>query len=397
MAYPTSMHEFAYLVQIVCSNSSIAMKNSTLDPVRSIAALLLWMWLPAMGLLAQSDRPCGAPLMVLTDCSVTTPLALGPNAFQAADAPIPVGCNAAYSHDAWLRVVAPSSDVTISFVMRNFGFSGTPPTPSQVNALFYTPTPDCNNLVNPIGCATNCPLALVCITLDGMEGHANARRYIGLTAGNTYYLRVLWNPVFTSVFDTVRLSFASTTCNICDPCGGIDVVLGDASNHFSARWENSQATLRCSTDDLGFEPNFLRSKDTKVWESVAQAPRLDGADWVVQDHATLPGQQYYYRAQFVDANGGNRLTDIAVLKARSKPWLQAATWQPEALQLNLALEGDARLQCYDLNGALLTEILLPKEETRLTIPKANLGSGLLVLKLSGNFPSKSELISGWQR
>jgi hypothetical protein len=382
---------FPYLRASFRENPAIDMGNIVASPLRFLVALLAAGFL-ALAVSAQTDRPCGAPLLPLTDCSLTTPLLLAGSAFQAADAPIPGGCNAGYTHDVWLRVVAPSNEVTISFVLRNFGFAGTPTSPSQINALFYTATPDCNNLVNPIGCATNCPLALVCITLDGMEGHANSRRYPGLTAGNTYYLRVLWNPVSAPAPDTVRLSFANTTCGICDPCGGVDFVLGQAEQHFAAQWESNHVSLSCESNPGGLQPTFLRSADAKVWQELAATPTRDGDLWVAQDHETQQGQRLYYRARFTDVDGLQSQTDIAEVMAGAKPWLRSATWLPEALQLEVALDADATLRIYDLQGSLLSEIPVSKQDRHISIPIPTPGNEVLILNLAGSIQAKTQLI-----
>jgi hypothetical protein len=392
---PVGIREiFSLIDRSRCKNPVINMENRAASSLKIFIALLA-AGLAALQVCAQTDRPCGAPLLPLTDCSLTTPLLLAGSAFQAADAPIPGGCNAAYTHDVWLRVIAPSNDISISFVLRNFGFAGTPTSPSQLNAFFYTATPDCNNLVNPIGCATNCPLALVCITLDGMEGHANSRRYPGLTAGNTYYLRVLWNPVFAPAPDTVRLSFASSTCGICDPCGGVDFVLGKAEHHFAAQWESNHVTLSCASDPGGLQPTFLRSADAKTWNELPASPTLDGDHWISRDDDTQSGQRLYYRARFTAVDGSQSQTDIAEVTPGAQPWLRSAIWLPEALALELAVDADATLRIYDLQGSLRLEIPVSKQDRHISIPTP--GNDLLLLNLAGSTQAKTVLIHNWRR
>ena len=350
---------------------------------------------------SQSDRPCAAPFFPLGNCASTIPLVLAGNSFQAGDAPIPAACNLGYSVDVWTRVIAPSSDFTLSLITRTYGFAGNPEDPGQMNVLFYEESPDCNNLFNPIGCQPLCFLGQVCISIDGMEGSAVARRFIGLVPGNLYYMRTLWNPSSTPAPDSVRINLSSFVCASCDPCIGIDIPLDHQAlqlnghsrqGHIALSWEAEGANMDAFT--------IQRSLNSMDWESHSLSLKTDGNVWSANDYDVQVGQPYFYRVQQQIENGAvlnSEVVEVTVgtQDAMAIGWLKGLEVNETAMVLQIDLEADAMLKVYDLQGKLLFEKSLDQNESELSIPKSKLAKGLLMLSLTGSRQSDTQLIRAW--
>lgn len=344
----------------------------------------------------QSDRPCAAPFFPVGNCASTIPFVLTGSSFQAGDAPIPLACNLPYSVDVWARFVAPSSNFTLSYITRTFGFSGASENPDQINVLFYQESPDCNNLLNPIGCQVSCALAQVCISIDGMEGAAVARRFVGLVPGSIYYMRVLWNPASNPAPDSVRISLADFSCSSCEPCGGLDGVLDNQSIQLNGQAFEAHVALSWEIEGArkdGF--TIQKSRNLMDWEDLSIPYSFDGKGWSANDNQVTSGDRFYYRIQQLQENGATRNSEVIEVQVGSQDWLKDVQISNEVLLLQLGLEADAKLKIYDLQGRLLCEKYLDHNVSQVSIPISQLSNGLLMLSLTGSVQAGSKLVRVW--
>lgn len=285
-----------------------------MKPLRILPRQGLWLlpWvlaffycLPVHFLSAQSDRPCGAPFLPATDCGTQGSLVLTGSAFQAADGPIPGGCNLSYTHDVWVQVVAPSSTPVVAVgTFRNLAFGGAVD-PTQIHALFYEGSPDCNSLSNVGGCPTLCSIGVVCLSTSDDDGHGRAWRFSGLTAGNPYFLRILWAPAPNPAFDTIRVTLSNATaCFPCDPCSGAGVILPAVKSRLDAAWEGQQVALHWQPDvpSLG-SSQLQRSTDGQAWEDLSQAWTAEEGGYRATDLPRHHAGGCLYRVQHTDLNG----------------------------------------------------------------------------------------------
>lgn len=331
---------------------------------------------------AQSDHPCGAPLMTLSSCTGPTPLRLAGSGFDAADAPIPPGCNAAYTRDVWVRVVAPYNNPTLSFITRRNLAFGSAQNPSQIVALWYSATPDCANLVNEAGCPSLCPLGLICLSLDNDESHALAREFNGIVGGQTYYVRFLWNPTFDPAPDTIRISLPPTRCMPCDGCAGSDVVLDAHALPFRAWREEDMVVLSWETGSDAHVGEFsvMRSSDGVNWAEIDIQHREADGGHRGQDLQPMNGTGYY-RLRHTGQDGAISWSEVVQVMGSGGDWLTSLAWDADALVLNIGKKSPQSVQVLDAQGRLIRrEVPL---DGMIRVPRSSLPSGVLLIVPEG--------------
>ena len=355
-----------------------AIAKAICQPLRLLIPIL---FLNVGQLVAQSDRPCDAFNMNVSDCNAQNIIVLAGSAFQAADGSIPVACDLPYTHDVWVQVVAPSSNPVVSVgTWRNMAFGGAVD-PTQIHALFYQGSPDCNNLINVGGCPTLCSIGVVCIDLDDNTGHGMAWRFSGLTAGNNYFLRILWNPNPNPAFDTVRVTLFANPCIPCDPCGGGAVVLDAAQSQLQASWDDGRVALQWLPEGAVYgDHEVLRSTDAQNWEPTDARLDLAKGGFVGLDQPPYSESGLYYQVRHSGVNGEQKLSNIARVHTRPGTWLRGQTWEAEHLLLHVDFESATRLQISDLQGRRLHLSAVEPGAQTLRIPRAALGSGMLLLQ-----------------
>jgi hypothetical protein len=348
--------------------------------LRSVMALLLALGATAHAF-GQSDRPCGAPFMSTSNCGAQTLILFSGSSFQA-DAPLPAGCNLAFSHDVWVQVVAPSSNPVVSVGTYRASSLGGAVNPLQIHTLLYEGSPDCNTLSNVGGCPSLCSIGVVCITIENFTGEGRARRFTGLTTGNTYYLRVLWEPNPNPAFDTVYVTLRDDgTCIPCDPCGGGAAVLAEQSSPLAATWVQGQVALVWEPESLSATRNTVfRSSDAQNWAPLDLGLEWDGRGYQGYDRPPHASKGFFYQIRSTHLNGEQEYSKIAFVSTVPGAWLRAEAWQPDVLEVQVDFKSVTQLRLLDLQGRSLWESAVQPGLQTVAIPRQPFRNGLYLLQ-----------------
>jgi hypothetical protein len=236
-------------------------------------------------------------------------------------------------------------------------------------------------LINVGGCPTLCPLQVVCIDTEDNTGAGAAWQFSGLTAGNTYFLRILWNPNPSPAFDTVRVTLFGGPCFPCDPCAGAVVVLDETQSQLQASWEDGSVALQWRPEGAVYgEHEVLRSTDGQNWEVIGARLDLAKGGFVGMDLPPHHAAGLLYQVRHTGVNGELKHSNIARVLTRPGAWLSGQTWEDDRLLLHVNFESVTRLQITDLQGRRLHLSVVEPGAQTLRIPRTALGNGMLLLQ-----------------
>lgn len=337
---------------------------------------------------AQTDNPCGAPMLRVDNCAGGNLLSFIGSSYQAGDAPVAASCTGTYTHDVWARFIAPGPGVNISF--STYAIPPTPPAnPGQMTASIYQASPNCGNLSLAVGCQPVCSLGLGCILDVLHQSIGIAEVYTGLTPGQEYYVRIYWEALTASAPDSFIVSIVNgTACSPCPACYSTaqplalsDMVLHaqERSHGIDLQW--SDATHSTNNQTYTIEGSADRSGWTTLREGLFETISTAPATF---RHLLLNGDQagmQYFRVGKLDVNGTLQHSNVVSVRPKDDALHIDWTWHETGLLLTYTTAAPGQLRISDLRGKILYTETLDSGMNSLVVPAAYFTPGVYLLQL----------------